>query len=435
MKVIIRKITPSFLVNFIRLVLNHVLYNYIIPYKQKKAVKKLSKKNEPIKCVFLALFDSVWKYDSLYNILLKDQRFEPVILVCPVVNFGYDNMINKMNDCYSYFRNKGYNVILSYNKEENSYVNLKKDIQPDILFYTNPYKGLIDNRYYVDQFPDILSVYVPYCAQEGVPTSMDYNLDSHNRFWRYYTISKYHKGYSKLLATNKGQNVKVVGYPQIELFTRNNYIPSNECWKQTDIDKKRIIWAPHHTIEAAGAVDYSTFIKYSGFMLALAEKYKDRVQWVFKPHPLLRNKLNLLWGKDKTEEYYSKWEDMENTTFVDGDYVDLFLTSDAMIHDSGSFVLEYLYVNKPVLRPLNSIPLEELYNQFGLDCLKNYYFARTEDEIEQFINSVINGVDPKKKQRTIFFRENLFVNKELTPSQKIVEDIWMSIKNCKVFVE
>lgn len=438
MKALIRKYTPELLVKSFRYLYHeglYILYNYIIPYRHKNNINRLAKKTYPIRCVFLALFDSVWKYDSVYKLMQRDTRFEPIILVCPVTNYGYDNMIRRMNDCYDYLNNKGYHVVKSYNVENGSYVDLVNELRPDIIFYTNPYKGLIDSRYYVDRFSNVLTVYIPYCAQEGIPDTMDYNLDSHNRFWRYYTLTDSHKCYSKQLAYNKGRNVKVTGYPQIERFMDDDYIPSEECWKQKGTGKKRIIWAPHHTLKAVRAVDYSTFLKYSDFMLKMVEKYRNQVQWVFKPHPLLRNKLDNLWGKEKTDKYYAIWENTENSSLVNGDYVDLFLSSDAMIHDSGSFIFEYLLVNKPVLRPLNNIPLKQLYNQFALSCLDNYYFAENEKEIEDFINMVILGDDPKKIQRTEFIRDTVIGANSSTPSQMIVDDIISSIKEHKVFVD
>ena len=162
-------------------------------------------------------------------------------------------------------------------------------------------------------------------------------------------------------------------------------------------------------------------------MLEMAKRYSDKVQFVFKPHPLLKNKLCELWGSEKTETYYDQWANMENTTIVEGEYVDLFLSSDAMIHDSGSFLIEYLYVNKPVMRTLNDIPLESMYNQFALNCLDQYYKARCEQDIEQFIQNVINGIDPLKAQRTKFIHEALMPNG--SPSQNIIDDILDSIDN------
>lgn len=435
MKLISRKILPEFILRLYHFFKSYYIYNLIVPRKYKKAINKLTTEEKPIRCVFLALFDSVWKYDGVYRLMQKDPKFEPIILVCPVINYGYDNMVKRMNDCYDYLKNKGYNVVKSYNYENDSYIDLLNGLNPGILFYTNPYKGLIDDRYYIDRYPNVLTVYVPYAVQDSIPSEMGYNLDSHNRFWRIYTLTDYHKSYSEQLAINKGRNVKVTGYPQIEKFIKDDYTPSDKCWKQYNTKKKRIIWSPHHTLEAVGPVDYSTFLKYSEFMQNMVEKYKEQIQWVFKPHPLLRNKLDLLWGKEKTDNYYAFWETNENTSFVNGDYVDLFLSSDAMIHDCGSFIFEYLLVNKPVLRPLNNIALEQLYNQFALECLDNYYFAKSEEEIEDFINMLISGDDPKKEKRTEYFNNKVVGCKNMTPSQMIVEDILTSIREHKVFVD
>lgn len=71
-----------------------------IRIKHKEALLKLKQK-KPLRCVFLALFDSVWKYDNVYLIMENDERFEPIILVCPIVNYGEDNMMERMDSCYN----------------------------------------------------------------------------------------------------------------------------------------------------------------------------------------------------------------------------------------------------------------------------------------------------------------------------------------------
>ena len=157
------------------------------------------------------------------------------------------------------------------------------------------------------------------------------------------------------------------------------------------------------------------------------DKYKSEVLFSFKPHPLLKNKLDILWGKEKTKEYYDKWASMENTSVNEGDYIDLFLSSDAMIHDSGSFISEYLYVNKPVMRTLNEVEESEKMNDFAMECIANHYLANNEQQIEQFIQNVINGIDPLKEQRTKFVNEVLMPNG--SPSQNIIDDILDSIDN------
>lgn len=69
----------------------------------------------------------------------KHPRFDPIIIVCPAVNFGYENMINVMNECYKRFC-KGYNCIKAYDNKNNSYIDIRKDIEPDIIFTPIPIK-------------------------------------------------------------------------------------------------------------------------------------------------------------------------------------------------------------------------------------------------------------------------------------------------------
>ena len=167
----------------------------------------------------------------------------------------------------------------------------------------------------------------------------------------------------------------------------------------------------------------------------MAKKFEDKALFVFKPHPLLRIRLNLLWGKDKTDAYYLQWETMPNTSINEGEYVDLFLKSDAMIHDSGSFLTEYLYTHKPVMRTMNDVDPKTMYNDFALDVLDVYYKAYNELDIEQFIQNVIDGVDPMKEAREKFYKERLLPPNSKLPSENIINDIIDSIKNQRVFAE
>lgn len=395
------------------------------PGRQKNALKQLKGKKK-IKCVFFALFDSVWKYDVLYKLMEKHPRFEPVILVCPIVNYGRDNMLKNMEESYLYYKKKGFNVIKSYNEQTNAYLDVKKELRPDIIFYTNPYKGLIDDRYFISEYQEFLTIYVPYSMNNSKAHEANYGLILYNLLWRHYLPTAIHLGYSVEYARNKGRNSVVSGYPAIEELIDGHHA-SNDDWKFANSKMKKIIWAPHHTIEPVGVVYFSCFIRYSDFMIKMAQKYNGKAQFVFKPHPLLRNKLDLLWGKEKTDSYFAEWKNMPNTNVNEGEYIDLFLTSDAMIHDSGSFISEYLYVNKPVMRTLNEVDESEKMNDFAMECISNHYLAYNEQDIEQFILNIINDVDPLKEKRTEFVEKVLMPKG--SPSQNIVNDILDSIDN------
>lgn len=393
------------------------------PLLQRRALRRLKGKNT-LKCVFFVAEVADWKCDKVYLRMLENPRIDPLIIVCPAINFGDTNRVFESQRCEAFFREKGYDFLLAYDFETGRLLDVQKEVKPDLIFYTDPYRYLTEDKYYITSYRDTLGVYVPYGFNNNSEFNHSYNLLFHNLLWRFYVESKVHKEFAINASRCNGRNIVAAGYPAIEGLI-DGHKPSFNAWKNPDKGLKRIIWAPHHTIEPVGNFAYSCFLDYADFMLEMADKYKDKVQFVFRPHPYLRKKLNNVWGLEKTDAYYKEWETRDNTSLLEGGYEDLFLTSDAMIHDSGSFTVEYLFVNKPVLRTINDIPLDHMYNKFTLKCLEYYYFAKNQQQIEQFINDVIIGRDPLETKRTEFVN-GVLMPKEM-PSQIIIDDILDSI--------
>jgi CDP-glycerol glycerophosphotransferase (TagB/SpsB family) len=142
--------------------------------------------------------------------------------------------------------------------------------------------------------------------------------------------------------------------------------------------------------------------------------YPD-VNFVFRPHPLLLTTLceNEFWGKQKTNDYLLKLKSFSNVAYSDsGSYFDLFANSDAIIHDCGSFLAEYLLTEHPACYMLRNVEqIEEMLGDTGKKCLKNCYQAFAENDILNFIdNVVINGNDTMKNERIRFVNEELKIN-------------------------
>lgn len=398
------------------------------PELHQKAIDRIRAGKGPINVIFFAIFDSVWKYDELYRLMEADERFNPLILVCPVVNYGKEDMLRNMDKCFALFKQRGYNVYKAYNPETDQYIDARKEFFPDIIFYTNPYEGLIDDRYYIRQFIDILTCYTPYGIFEDRHFDIDYDLLLNNLLWRQYLGFPYHIELSKKFSRVKASNAVLSGYPGIDRFLKKGEI-FEDVWKIKDRRTKRIIWAPHHTIDDYVFVSYSTFLSYYDFMLEIAEKYDDKIQICFKPHPLLKNRLELMWGEERTKEYYDTWEHLSNGMLNDGAYEDLFMTSDAIIHDSGSFIGEYLYTKKPAMFLSNGRPLAEQYNDFAIKCLDNYYIGNKKEDIENFILQLIDGKDPLKQQREGFYQTELLPPNGNKASENVMEDLIKELRS------
>ena len=114
---------------------------------------------------------------------------------------------------------------------------------------------------------------------------------------------------------------------------------------------------------------------------------------------------------------------MPNCQIEEGDYVDLFIGSDAMIHDCCSFTTEYLYQRKPVMYLLKNNP-QDVFNDFGIKSFEQHYHGRTQADIEHFIEDVVRaGNDPKKTGREEFFKQYLGPYNGALPSENIIRTI------------
>ena len=385
------------------------------------------KSKEKVKVVFLVLHKSVWKVDTVFRRMLDDPYFEPEILVCPFVAYGEDQMLEEMAQAYEYFKSKGYPVKKSL-KEDGSWLKLS-ELEPDIVFFTNPH-NLTRKEYYELAYENYLSCYVPYfylTTTHGGDRSI-YNHLFHNAMWKIYMPHDYSIKRAFEVAENKARNCTLTGYPFCEeLFKVTS--SAHSSWKYQDKKKKKIIFAPHHTIEP-GELELSNFLAVADMFTELAVKFEDSVQWAFKPHPILKMKLylNSLWGKDRTNAYYDFWKNRSNTQLEEGEYVDLFIQSDAIIHDCGSFLVEYLLVEKPCayLNIAGDLQLKSI-NEFGHLAMESYRIINKSSDVEGFVLDVISGINITSSHRDFIKSEIIPLFVQLKPSEMILKDIKASI--------
>lgn len=385
------------------------------------------KGKEKIKVVFLAIHKSVWKVDPVFQKMLNDPYFEPVILVCPYTVYGEERMWQDMQECYEYFEEKGYPLLSSYNKEEQRWIVLE-EIQPDIVFFTNPH-NLTRKEYYEDAYLKYLSCYVPYYSD----VASDYDLNSsynqlfHNIVWKHFIGDEYAYKRALSVLSNNGANLLISGSPMLEELVVAEKIEADRVWRQQLLPKKRIIYAPHQSIFKDENINLSTFLEVGELIKTLAEKYQHQIQWSFKPHGLLKSKLynHPDWGKERTDKYYDFWKLNNFTQLDEGGYVDLFNTSDAILHDCGSFILDYLFTGKPcAYLELNPKAQLKAINNYGLELLRCYVRVHEKSEIEAFLFDLVSEKLYLNKSYEKFINEHVnVIYKESSPSKNIIDHL------------
>ena len=406
---------------------NHVGFitrQYIKQFRKSQiaAAHKLRGKNR-IEVAFFLTIPGMWKSDYLFRAMQESSKYHPYIVIYPYSyykGFSREEVEATVERTRKFVEDKGFEYVIPYDKKCNKWQDVKKTLNPDIVIFTTPYKDF-PPQYFVYHFRNRLTCYVPYGFSSLNMKRVNYDLIFHNLVGLHFVETDIHKQLAAQYARNNGENVVVTGYPGTEVFLRKDYTPKN-VWKEQPVSKKKVIWAPHHTIDSN--LELSTFLLNCDKMITLAEKYKDNIQFAFKPHQLLRFKLQQLWGTEKTDEYYKKWATMENTQLEESSYIDYFLTSDAMIHDCGSFTTEYLFVNKPVMYLTHDDKFAERFNPFGIKAFECHYRGGNMEEIEKFLSDVVlAGNDPMKEQRDNFFDQYLKPIDSMMPSQRIIYEI------------
>lgn len=380
--------------------------------------------------VFLAMSVPMWKYQHLYELLADDRRFDVHIVISPSIDYSIEQQTSDVEALRRYFDEHHMSYVDFDPTGSTPVVDIRQVFDPDIIFYPQPYEHLLVPEHDCLNNYDRLLCYYPYAFMTG-RGKFSYDFHFHNLAWRLYYPNEEIRHEAQVTAWNRGRNVRIVGHPNGDDFALWN---GSDPWKRMNDGRprKRIIWAPHFSFDDKfGQLPRGNFLWVAHFMLDLAQRYQEFVQIAFKPHPRLLTELyaHPEWGQKRTDEYYQMWADMPNTQLELGQYVDLFMTSDAMIHDSGSFVIEYLYTHKPVMFISRDID-HFLTGQTALsrEAFAQLYIGKNEREIMDFVdNVVLGGDDPMLPQRQGFYDRHLQAPGGQSTAQNTLDDLVKSL--------
>ena len=400
------------------------------PVRNSLHVIQIRYQSRPVNVAFFAMSLSLWRYQRVFEIMQKNPGFHPFIVLTPGASFSPEQQKQDLSQLQKYFKKRDIPYIdWDFTKNAPS-MPLSGKLKPGIIFYTQPYYDSLPASVSYENMRQSLFCYCQY-GMGPYDEPWAYNQTFYDIAWRLFYARQRDLEAAKRFALNRGRNVIVTGYTNIDVYLDPE--KPTDVWKQDNDGKKRLIWAPHFTINSRkGLYKHSNFLWMAHIMIILAQQYAENLQIAFKPHPLLLSELykHPAWGKEKTDAYYQKWATMHNTQLETGDYLDLFRSSDAMIHDCSSFLVEYLYLNKPVMFVAPNV--DEVctsFAPFGRNSLKQHYVAVTADDIKDFIsNVVLGGKDTMRDSREEFFGKELQpADPSTSVAQAIVDEIASSL--------
>lgn len=419
MKTLIKRMVPCFIRKKIGLKWQALKLNKTAAIRNKKVAEKICKKLKTGEKINLCFFESraqIWFFDELYKLFRSDSRFDVKVIITPFTANGIDGITQNMNQLYDLLEEKGIKAIKSFDEKSGEYIDVKEKFNPDIIFFTENWHGLCNiPQFFMERFDNSWNYYCFYAIPLPINPSI-YNMAPNYLAKADFLLSSQLLNEAKKSRGDSAINCFVSGHPKLDVYFNKSFFPNNP-WKKQEKLKKKIIWAPHFSFgdnTENPAYVVGSFYEIYDYMLELVDEYKDSVQFCFKPHPMLRTFLGKHWSKEKIDDYYETWGRLPNTQFENGNYIDLFLTSDAMIFDSISFIVEYLCTLKPSLYTVCK-DAKLAFNNFGMAAYNQIYHTENiKEDIKKFIDDVV-----LEQKDTMLLKRKTFVEKEIRPKNEI----------------
>ena len=375
-------------------------YNNLMDKLFTLTIEKI-RKQKKIKIGFCLDNSAMWCGDELYNYFANNPTYEVTVFLCANT---LDKKIQKVMEDFHHgvesFKSRNIKVI---GISDNDAVIPKQDI---LIYLRQPSPNYYPFCLTIDALtPETLMAYIPYGFH--VSGWDNYNVPIMHCAWRIFFETEFNlQDHVKKCITGMLRGY-YSGYPRLDIFLgKGNAL--NFDWKMAQPNSKKIIYAPHWSINSG--VLYATFQYNYKFMYEYAKAHPE-ISWVFKPHPhLFRSAIESgLFSSEKAfEDYLNQWDSLPNAKVVTGAYYhSIFATSDGMIQDSGSFIGEYQFTHKPMIFLTRNT---QKFNDLFRDLMKVLYLVDGKDfnGISKLISEVfIKGNDELFDDRINFFSKYL----------------------------
>ena len=318
------------------------------------------------------------------------------------------NYKNELIKNYEFFKEKNFCVDLAYDIENEEYINLNA-FNPDIIFYGEPW--------------DLAKIQsIPITSRFALACFCCYGTTIHNGTYEYtkpfyrelfkYFIDNYYAQDLMIEHDVDPDSLEVFGSIKLDAYLSPiDY--SKILWKSEG--KKRVIYAPHHSFDKKTILKYGTFDKNYKFFLEYAKTHQD-VEFIIKPHPTLKKEIirHKLMNETQMKKYFEEWINLQNAQICeDGDYFDMFRTSDLMITDCNSFLSEYLPTEKPVIHLISKHSVG--HNKYGEQIIAGYYKSYSNEETEKLLDNILyKNQDPLLEKRKKIINTDFVWNREGT---------------------
>lgn len=374
--------------------------------KQKHIEK--SKRGEKINLVFVCYRPQLWNsLQTVFEACNADEIFNVTIVAIPFKKQWWSHHeFYETEGAEEFYKDFPCKVVNGYNYETKEYMDIKQ-LNPDYVFFQQPYNICMPEclqSWNVAKYATL--VFVHYgsgtCEQmkyECMPPDFLKNL-SILFCERKADVEIYDRWKNK--NDNSFTRLYLTGYPRFDLLKRYENAESS-LWKKHDRNLFRIVWTPRWTTKENNC----HFFQYKDSFLDYCDKNKD-VDFVFRPHPQAWLSYAQFdnFSIEKSNLYKTEYKKRENANIDEtADFLPLFYSSDVLVADNSSVIVEYFLMGKPIIYCKNN---KSLFDQTG-KWTEGFYYVHSWKELTETLEMLKSGEDPLKEKRQELIRSEFYL--------------------------
>lgn len=304
-----------------------------------------------VRAVFFAELGEKWDaMESVYAYMRDDPRFDPVVVLTPVFRIvKQPDGTTKQDTIYKDYLTPLGIPFLHYQDYD-----IEKDC-PELAFTSQPYESCTLPQFWAENIAKhtrlvYLFYYLPSFVVEDFPTAIC-RMPIYNFAWKIIGSNEKHYQYYKKYSYHNGVNMLVTGLPKADALVdlKTNGVALPEGWKKLS-GKKVFLWNSWFGGNCSLDCYFDTIVGYF--------KEHSDCALIWRPHPMT-DTVTKLYYPGRYNEYLQRLHEVDHmpNAVVDRElsYKASFYYSDAQISDFSSLMVQYLFVDKPLLWMKNSV--------------------------------------------------------------------------------
>lgn len=364
--------------------------------------------DRPCRVLMVTQSSHLWSSNRpIYQAMAKDPRFKVDVLAVPNRQPGIATKFTFDPELHAGLNKLGIPFVDGYDPETEKFVD-PAELEPDFTFLQTPYDQQRPDLCDINRLREFSKpIYIPYglLLFGGALQDFVHPRPFFEQAWRVFAENVYLQAVMQRNTSCPAEKLPISGYVRHDYYLGERASGDHDArWNRPrSAESCRVIWNPRWSVHSGD----STFFDHFEALLEFAER-EPRLDLVLRPHPLFFQNLEHFFS-DKYAQVVSRLEAAEQAKILridrEGDYFELFESSDAMISDGSTLIADYYPIGKPLIITVPADTLNVIGRALHSGC---YHAANTEDLLSH-LQRLLAREDPMQQTR-------LDLNRMLFPS-------------------